>query len=211
MSPTVSKALHLLGLIAYMILVIGPPAVTGFTSVGLPAVAHVISAILGVLGIPFIRQMIPIPTAASTKRIALAASRLAVSAILFALVVLVSGCLPGVPVVVDTPANHAQILACESIASTHNDIVFGDYVLAGGVTGLASTAAAVSSSGNTKTDLAIASAITGGVLLAGTALASYSAADFSSSNCASFVGSLPPMAKQPPPPPPTPADAGAAE
>jgi hypothetical protein len=101
-------------------------------------------------------------------------------------------CLASAPVVPVTPDNQAKVTACQSIASFHNDVVIGDFVLTGGVSGLAATAAALpSDQSSTKTTLNIVGAVVGAGALIGTGIAGYTAGEFSDNQCSTVVGTLP--------------------
>ena len=112
-----------------------------------------------------------------------------------ALAVMLGGCISSAPIVPETPANQAQIASCDATASLHNGVVIGDFVVGGATTGLAAGAAAVTD-GNTRTALAVAGAIAGGVTTIGAALAAYTASNFANSQCPSVVGSLPVAARK---------------
>jgi len=109
---------------------------------------------------------------------------------LLALGVALAGCISSAPIVPVTSANSAQISSCQGTATLHNDVVIGGFVLGGATSGLA-TAAAAFTDQNTKTDLAIAGAIAGAVLIADTAVAGFAASNFANSQCSSVVGALP--------------------
>lgn len=113
---------------------------------------------------------------------------------LAALCLLLSGCISSAPIVPVTPANQAQVSTCENIASLHNGVVIGDFVVGGAAAGLAGVAAAVTDT-NTKNALAIGSAITGALGVVGTAIAGFTASNFSNSQCSNVVGPL--SAKRP--------------
>jgi hypothetical protein len=101
-----------------------------------------------------------------------------------------TACLPAAPIVPVTAANTQQVSACQQIASVHNGVVLGDFVLGGSATTLAGVGAMATNT-SVKTDLSIAAAVVGGVSLAGTAIAGYTAGDFANSNCSSVLGQLP--------------------
>lgn len=109
----------------------------------------------------------------------------------------IAGCISSAPIVPVTPGNQAQVSSCQGIASLHNGVVIGDFVVGGTTAGLAGVAAAVSDH-TTKTDLAIAAAITGAVGVAGTAIAGFTSASFANSQCSNVVGPLA-AAKKPEP------------
>ncbi len=100
-----------------------------------------------------------------------------------------TGCLESAPIVPVTPANQAQVNACQSTALLHNDVVVGDYTLGGVTSGLAATAAALTDPTAQK-DVALAASIVGGFAIAGTAIAAWSAANYANSQCPSVVGPL---------------------
>jgi hypothetical protein len=116
---------------------------------------------------------------------------------LLPLALLLSGCISAVPVVPATPENQAQISQCQTIAADHNGLVIGDFVLSAGAAGLGAAAAGLTSP-QAKTDVGAVTIGVGSVLVIGTALAGFTAADFSSSNCSQVVGPLPvlPAAKK---------------
>ena len=120
----------------------------------------------------------------------------------FALVLLfalLTGCMSSAPIVAVTPSNSAQVSSCQSIASTHNDIVIGDFVLGGSTTVIGAVGALEpNTNASLKTGLAVAAAITGGVGLVGTALTGFTASEYSSGNCGQVVGSLPTASKASP-------------
>jgi hypothetical protein len=103
------------------------------------------------------------------------------------------GCLSSAPTVPVTPANQAQITTCENTATLHDGVVVGDFVLGAGTTGLATAAAAVADT-NTKNDMTYIGIGTAAALVAGTAIAELTAANFANSQCSSVVGSLPAVA-----------------
>jgi hypothetical protein len=109
---------------------------------------------------------------------------------LLAIVLLCLGCISSAPITPVTPANQDQVSTCQSIASLHNGVVIGDFVVGGVTSGLAGVGAALSDT-QSKTDLAIAAAAAGAVGLVGTGVAGLTSADFANSNCSSVVGSLP--------------------
>lgn len=100
------------------------------------------------------------------------------------------GCISSAPIGPVTPDSANKVATCQNIASTHNAVVVGDFVLGGVTTGLTG-AAAVLSGDQVKTDLAAVGAVTAALAIAGTAIAGLTAADFSNSQCATVVGPLP--------------------
>jgi hypothetical protein len=114
-------------------------------------------------------------------------------AMLAVLALLCASCIADAPIVPVTSANSAQISTCQSLASQHNGMVIGDFVLGAAATpALASIAAALpASDSSTKTDLAISAAVVGGVAVAGAGYAAITASSFANSNCSSVVGNLP--------------------
>ena len=100
------------------------------------------------------------------------------------------GCISAVPIETVTPANAAQVSGCQNIASTHNDLVIGDFVLSGGATGVGAVAAFETDQG-TRTALAITSAIVGAATAVATAITAYTASEFTNGECSSVVGPLP--------------------
>jgi hypothetical protein len=103
-----------------------------------------------------------------------------------------TACISDAPVVPVTAANQAQVSSCQSIASLHNGVVIGDFVVGGGTAVLTSASAALTADQqSTKTDLAVAGAITAGISVAASAIAGYTGAEFSNSQCSSVVGVLP--------------------
>jgi hypothetical protein len=108
------------------------------------------------------------------------------------------GCISSAPIVPVTPANSAQVSACQNIASVHNGIVVGDFVIGGSAIVIPTVAAALPSTNTTaKTDLAVTSAIVGGVTAIGAGLGAFYATDFANQNCSSVVGVLPPAPSAP--------------
>jgi len=98
MSATQAKILHVVGLIAAMIMITGPSLATGFNVIGMPAWAHAVSAIVGLLSIPIIRQMIPIQTTSSLASMKAAVLKATTAAIQFAAFALLCASLGGVAV-----------------------------------------------------------------------------------------------------------------
>jgi hypothetical protein len=101
----------------------------------------------------------------------------------------VSGCISAVPVVPETPANAAQISGCQNIATTHNDLVIGDFVLSGGATGVGAVAAFETGT-DVRTALAITSAILGAATAVTTAVTAFTASEFTNGQCSAVVGPL---------------------
>lgn len=110
------------------------------------------------------------------------------------LCMLLSGCISSAPIVLVTPGNQAQVSSCQSIASLHNGVVIGGFVVGGATAGLAGVAAAATDS-TTKNDLAIGAAIAGALGVVGTAIAGFTSSNFANSQCSSVVGPL--AAKKP--------------
>lgn len=105
------------------------------------------------------------------------------------------GCLSVAPVVPVTPQNQAQVSTCQGIASLHNGVVVGDFMIGGVTSGLAGVAAGVTDT-RTKNDLAIGASIAGAIGMVGTAVAGLTAADFAGSNCTTVVAPLPAAKKK---------------
>ena len=101
-----------------------------------------------------------------------------------------SGCLSVAPVVPVTPANQAQVQTCQSTASLHNGVVIGDFTLGAAGTALGSIGALASDS-TTKTDLAITTAVLGGLSAVGVAVAGLTSVSFTNDHCTDVVGPLP--------------------
>lgn len=204
MNPTTkAKVLHVLALIVYGLLVAGPSLVTGFTSIGMPSIAHAVSGVLLVVGLPIIRQMLPIPTVAASMRIVTAAAKVATSTLfLVALGVLLVGCTPSVATVPVTPANQDQITACKSLSSTRNALVVGDFslgVLDGAAAGIAAGLASSNPTG--AKDIGIGTTAGAGVVAGGVLLAAFYANAYAAQHCPDVLGPLPPLpAKRPDPP-----------
>lgn len=110
--------------------------------------------------------------------------------LLWCLVVGACGCLSSAPLVPVTPANTAQISACETTATDHNALVVGDFALTGGATGLGAIGA-LESGTQTKTDFAIAAAGAGAVAIVASSLIALTASSFASNQCSGLVGALP--------------------
>jgi hypothetical protein len=106
-----------------------------------------------------------------------------------ALVTSACGCISNAPLGPVTPQNQAQVSSCQGIASLHNGVVIGDFVVGGITSGAAGVAVAVTDS-KTKNDLGIVAAVAGAVGIAGTAIAGFTASDFAGSNCSNVVGPL---------------------
>lgn len=107
------------------------------------------------------------------------------------------GCIESAPIVAVTPANQAQVTACQATANAHNDWLVAGVGLgvAGSGVGAASTAITSSDTG-AKTALGVA-AVSTALLAAGSeVLAGFAASQFTASNCSSVVGPLPAL---PPP------------
>lgn len=85
MTPA-QKFLHVLGLVVAMILIVGPSFVTGFNLIGLPSWAHAVSGVVGLLSIPIIRQMLPIPTTSSMAKMKAAVLKITAAAFVLLLV-----------------------------------------------------------------------------------------------------------------------------
>lgn len=111
-------------------------------------------------------------------------------ALLVLLASCLGGCISAVPIEPVTPANAAQVSGCQNIASTHNDLVIGDFVLSGGTTGVGAVAAFETDQG-TRTALAITSAIVGAATAVATAITAYTASEFTNGQCSAVVGPLP--------------------
>jgi hypothetical protein len=62
------RFLHILGVIVYLLLTAGPSLVTGFTKFNMPGYAHAFAAVLLVIGVPYFRQLLPIPPADSVAK-----------------------------------------------------------------------------------------------------------------------------------------------
>jgi hypothetical protein len=99
-------------------------------------------------------------------------------------------CIPSAPIGPVTPANQAQVAACQSIATLHNGVVVGDFIFGGAASGLAAVGAIVTDP-QTKTGVAIGAAIAGATGIVGTAIAGFTSRDFANSQCSSVVGDLP--------------------
>lgn len=100
------------------------------------------------------------------------------------------GCISSVPLKPASPDTAAQVSSCQSIASTHNDIVVGDFVIGGVTTGFAGAGAFVHDT-NAKDVLAITAAATAAVGIVGAGLTGYTAGEFTNGNCSAYVGPLP--------------------
>jgi len=107
-----------------------------------------------------------------------------------------TGCVSTAPIVPVTPQNAQQIAACTSEGNTHNALLVGDFVLSGSAGTLGAVSAGVSNQ-NTKTDLAIASAIGAGLTAAATGWTALTISEFTSGNCSSVVGPLPTVGAKP--------------
>jgi len=121
------------------------------------------------------------------------AAKIAASAKWIGCVVIFSflqACLATAPTVPVTPANQQQIASCTNIGALHNGVVVGDFVLGAGTTGVASAAALVSDT-STKNALAVTGIVLGALSAAGTAVAGFTSAEFSNSQCSVVVGPLP--------------------
>jgi hypothetical protein len=111
-------------------------------------------------------------------------------ALALALCITFTGCLSAAPIVPVTPANQAQVQTCQSTASLHNGVVIGDFTIGAGATAIGSIGALVSDS-TTKTDLAITTAVLGGLSAVGIAVAGLTAQSFTNDQCGAVVGPLP--------------------
>ena len=100
------------------------------------------------------------------------------------------GCISSVPVVPVTPTNQVQVAGCQNIATTHNDLVVGDFVLSGGATGVGAVAAFETNQG-VRTGLAISAAIVGALTAVDTAWMALTASEFANGQCPLVVGPLP--------------------
>lgn len=100
------------------------------------------------------------------------------------------GCISAVPVEPVTPANQAQVTGCQSIASTHNDLVVGGFVFSGGATALGAISS-VTSDASTRVGLSVATAIVGVLAGLDTAWAALTSSEFANGNCSAVVGPLP--------------------
>jgi hypothetical protein len=100
------------------------------------------------------------------------------------------GCFSSAPIVPVTPANTDQVSSCQSIATTHNAVVVGDFVVGGASASLAGVDAIVSDA-PTKNGLAIGAAIAGALGIVGTAVAGYTGQEFANGQCPNVVGNLP--------------------
>lgn len=107
---------------------------------------------------------------------------------------LLSGCMSSAPTVPVTPANQAQVTSCQNTASLHNDVVIGDFVFGGAGAATGGIGAAVTDS-NQRAWLAGGAAVASGLVVAGTAIAGFSAKNFANSHCSEVVGDLPALAK----------------
>jgi hypothetical protein len=162
------------------------------TAIGALVVALGISGAGGAVAAKLGSAAVTNVTAPANDVAAKAAAVKVASSLLLVLVaaLLLSGCLSSAPIVPVTPANQAQITACQNTATLHNGVVIGDFVVGGGTTALAATAAIVQDQ-NAKNDMAIVGAGLGAVTVVGTALAGYSASNFANSQCSQVVGALP--------------------
>lgn len=118
---------------------------------------------------------------------------------------LVAGCTPMAPVVVQTADNAAQIASCQNLSSAHNGIVVGDFSLGVADTAVAASAAGIASSNPVAAkELGIGASVGAGVVSAGLVLANYYANGYAAQNCAQVLGPLPvlPAAKRKQPDPP---------
>lgn len=100
-----------------------------------------------------------------------------------------SGCISNVPQVPVTPVNQKQVDGCQTIATTHNDLVVGGFVLSAGATGLGGVAA-IDTNPNDRTAYGIAAAILGALTAADTAWAALTASQFVNGTCPAVVGPL---------------------
>ena len=97
------------------------------------------------------------------------------------------GCISAVPIEPVTPANTAQVAGCQSIATTHNDLVVGGFVLSGGATALGAVAA-VDPSTSDRTAYGIAGAIVGALAAVDTAWTALTSSQFANGQCSVVVG-----------------------
>lgn len=111
------------------------------------------------------------------------------SALAIGLALSVSGCISAVPIGPVTPSNQSQVSGCQNIASTHNDIVVGDFVFSGAATAVGGVAA-LETGTDVRTALAITSAILGAVTGVGAAVTAYTASEFTNGQCSTVVGPL---------------------
>jgi hypothetical protein len=107
-----------------------------------------------------------------------------------ALVFLFAGCgafipAPNVPV---TPANQAQVEACQGTTGLHNVVTFADIVLGAAGAGVGSIAAADTQADNaTRTALALTGAGLGGIVAIGAVIAGYTATQYTNEGCSQVV------------------------
>lgn len=131
---------------------------------------------------------LPVPSTAQVA--ATAAKALLPILVLVGIGMTQSGCLPDTNTVPVTPANQAQVSACESTALLHNDMEIGGFVFTGGTT-VAGAAAAITSNTTAKNDLAVGAAVSGGIAAIAASIVGLSASNFASDQCSSVVGPLP--------------------
>jgi hypothetical protein len=106
------------------------------------------------------------------------------------MIFLLTGCLSSAPLVPVTPANQAQVSACETTASEHNALLVGDFVLTGGAATLGAIGA-VDSSQQAKTDLAIGATAAAGAAVLASSLIALTSSNYASNQCSAVVGPLP--------------------
>lgn len=103
-----------------------------------------------------------------------------------------TACLPTAPLEPVTPANTAQVNACEGIASQHNAWVVGDIVISGlGTTAAGIGAGLSSTTTGLKDGITAGAAVAGGLAMAGAGLVALTASSFANSHCSDVVGALP--------------------
>jgi hypothetical protein len=132
-------------------------------------------------------------TSASVNIAAGKAAEIAAKASAFVLVLAccshLIGCISAVPIEPQTPANQTQTQNCEAIATTHNDLVVGGFVLSGGAMGLGAVAA-VDQKTSDRTAYAISAAIVGAFAAVDTAWTALTSSEFANGSCATYVGPL---------------------
>jgi hypothetical protein len=106
----------------------------------------------------------------------------------------VAGCISAAPSVPVTPANSAQVSACQAAANGHNDFSIAGIALGGSASVVAGVAGGVASSDSTTAkDMGITAAAMAGSAAVLEALAGYYASDFSAQQCGQYVGPLAPL------------------